>query len=199
MAAVHAVRGFKSDSSKRARELNLRCVGLLCAIHPAARSRSVAKREKPSCSETFCRPRADRVFRMRRSCPAFHFKRPRARARASSRAPHAEIERHACRPTVWIAYDPRRMACRASRFHSARIAPIRYLRRRANRGPARRFRAMRRDAGTRCAPHATALPRTPTVARMRRPPTDPATPRSSSRRLRPDCWPTRHAQLEETP
>ena len=33
MAAAHAARGFKSDSSKRPRELNLRCIDSLRAIH----------------------------------------------------------------------------------------------------------------------------------------------------------------------
>ncbi|MBN3821237.1 hypothetical protein G3N57_34050, partial [Paraburkholderia sp. Se-20369] len=46
MAAAHAARGFKSDSSKRARELNLRCVDSPGAMQPAAIAEQLRKHEE---------------------------------------------------------------------------------------------------------------------------------------------------------
>lgn len=179
----------------------------------AARRRAVAKLGRRRCSAKLCEPRADRMIRSRRAPPAFQFKRTPPRRRAAADAAAAEIERRRRWPTVWTARRTRGVLrlhiricpCCATALRRTGERPARPCTRATTIG-SRRSRAPRRpdsasgyrraDATLACRFMPFSLTRRirPHAASRMRPRPDP--PRSPSAHVRPDCWPTRHAHLE---
>lgn len=182
---------------------------------PATRSRSVAKRERRRCSARFCRPRADRVVRMRCAQPAFHFKRLPARRCPASCAQSIEIERHASSPTVWTVCRHGGTMRRGMVGRPRRATPLRCAGGQSRRGVARpatvasHCMPTRRNTVSGCthrradATPAARLNRFSSTRRIRpravrHAPPRSASPRSPSVRVRRDGRPTSQAQLEET-